>query len=60
MEGNFRNLIQKAIAIEANMAEVYEKMATKATTPEAREVFKILAGEERRTPGPLGKLSGER
>ena len=46
MESNFRNLIQKAIAIEANMAAVYEKMATKATTLEAREVFKILAGEE--------------
>ena len=46
MTANFRELIQKAIAIEAKMAEFYEKMATKATTPETREVFKILAGEE--------------
>ena len=46
MNGNFRDLIQKAIAIEAKMAEFYGKMATKATTPETREVFKILAGEE--------------
>ena len=28
------------------MAEFYGKMAEKATNPEAREVFKILAGEE--------------
>ena len=46
MSDRFRDLIQKAIAIEAKMAEFYEKMATKATTPETREVFKILAGEE--------------
>ena len=47
MNDNFRDLIQKAIAIEAKMAEFYEKMATKAITPETREVFKILAGEEK-------------
>ena len=46
MSANFRDLIQKAIAIEAKMAEFYGKMAEKATTPETREVFKILAGEE--------------
>ncbi|OHE23308.1 MAG: hypothetical protein A3K40_00460 [Syntrophobacterales bacterium RIFOXYC2_FULL_60_23] len=46
MKTDFRGLIQKAIAIEANMAAVYEKMATKATTSETREIFKILAGEE--------------
>lgn len=46
MDLNFRNLIQKAIVIEATMAEFYEKMATKATTSETREIFKILAGEE--------------
>ena len=28
------------------MAEFYGTMATKATTPETREIFKILAGEE--------------
>ena len=46
MSANFRELIQKAIAIEAKMAEFYGKMAGEATNPEAREVFKILAGEE--------------
>jgi rubrerythrin len=46
MRASFRELIQKAIAIEAKMAEFYEKMTTKATTPETREVFKILAAEE--------------
>lgn len=46
MSANFRELIQKAIAVEAKMAEFYDKMATKVTTPETREVFKILAGEE--------------
>lgn len=46
MNATFRNLIQKAIAIEAKMAEFYEKMATEATTLETREVFNILAGEE--------------
>ena len=46
MSANFRELIQKAIAIEAKMAEYYGKMAEEATNPEAREVFKILAGEE--------------
>ena len=46
MGASFVNLIQKAMAIEAKMAEFYEKMAAKATTPETREVFKILAGEE--------------
>jgi rubrerythrin len=46
MAANFRELIRKAIAIEAKMAEFYGTMATKATTPEAREIFKILAGEE--------------
>jgi rubrerythrin len=39
MSANFRELIQKAMAIEVKMAE-------EATTSEAREVFKILAGEE--------------
>jgi rubrerythrin len=47
MSANFREFIQKAIAIETKMAEFYEKMATKATTPETRKVFKILAGEEK-------------
>jgi len=47
MNTDFRNLIQKAIAIEAKMAEFYEKIATKATTPETRETFNILAGEEK-------------
>jgi rubrerythrin len=46
MSTNFRDLIQKAIAIEAKMAEFYGSMTTKATTPETREIFKILAGEE--------------
>ncbi len=46
MNGDFRDLIQKAMGIESKMAEFYEKMATQATTPETREVFKILAGEE--------------
>ena len=46
MNVNFRELIQKAIAIEAKIAEYYGKMAEEATNPEAREVFKILAGEE--------------
>jgi rubrerythrin len=46
MTANFRELIQKAIAIEARMAEFYGAMATKATTPETREILKILAGEE--------------
>ncbi len=46
MSASFRELIQKAIAIEAKMAEYYGKMAKEATNPEAREVFKILAGEE--------------
>lgn len=46
MNGDFRDLIQKAMGIESTMAEFYEKMATQATTPETREVFKILAGEE--------------
>jgi rubrerythrin len=46
MSDSFRALIQKAIAIEAKMAEYYGKMAEEATNPEAREVFKILAGEE--------------
>jgi rubrerythrin len=47
MSANFRELIQKAMAIEAKMAEFYDKMAEKATTPETRAVFKILAGEEK-------------
>jgi len=46
MTANFRELIQKAIAIEARMAEFYGAMAEKATTPETREILKILAGEE--------------
>jgi rubrerythrin len=46
MNANFRELIKKAMAIEAKMAEFYGKMAEEATNPEAREVFKILAGEE--------------
>jgi len=43
---NFRELIQKAMAIEVKMAAYYGKMAEKATTSEAREVFKLLADEE--------------
>jgi rubrerythrin len=46
MAANFLGLMKKAIAIEAKMAEFYGTMATKATTPEAREILKILAGEE--------------
>jgi rubrerythrin len=46
MNGNFRDLIQTAMGIESKMAEFYGKMATQATTPETREVFQILAGEE--------------
>jgi rubrerythrin len=46
MNGDFRDLIKKAIGIESKMADFYGKMATQATTPETREVFKILAGEE--------------
>ena len=46
MSDSFRALIQKAIAIEAKMAEFYGKMAVEATNPEARKIFKILAGEE--------------
>jgi len=47
MTATFRDLIQKAMGIESKMAEFYEKMADKATTPETREVFNILAGEEK-------------
>jgi rubrerythrin len=46
MGATFRELIQKAMAIESKMAELYEKMAEKTTNPEAREIFKILAAEE--------------
>jgi rubrerythrin len=46
MGATFRELIQKAIGIEVKMAEYYGKMAEEATNREAREVFKILAGEE--------------
>jgi rubrerythrin len=46
MGETFRNLLGKAIAIEAKMAEFYERMAAKATTSETREIFEILAGEE--------------
>jgi rubrerythrin len=46
MNANFRDLIQKAIAIEVKIAEYYKKMAEEVTNLEAREVFKILAGEE--------------
>jgi len=46
MSTSFRDLIKKAIAIEAKMAEFYGTMAPKATTPETREIFKILASEE--------------
>ena len=46
MKANFRELIQKAMAIESKMAEFYGKMAEEAKNPEAREIFKILAAEE--------------
>jgi rubrerythrin len=46
MYADFRDLIRTAITIEAKMAEFYGKMATKATTPETREILRILAGEE--------------
>ena len=46
MSASFRELIQKAMAIEVKMAAYYGKMTEEATTSEAREVFKILAGEE--------------
>ena len=46
MSTHLCGLIQKTIAIEAKMAEFYGTMTTEATTPETREVFKILAGEE--------------
>ncbi len=54
MSTHFRDLIQKAIAIEAKMAEFYGTMVTKATTPETREIFKILAGEEEEHRALLG------
>jgi rubrerythrin len=47
MGATFRELIRQAMAIESKMAEFYEKMADKATTPETRKVFEILAGEEK-------------
>jgi rubrerythrin len=46
MTANFRELLQKAIAIEAKMTEFYCTMAAKATTPETQDILKILAGEE--------------
>ena len=46
MNADFRGLLQRAIAIEAKMAEFYGRMAEEATNPQAREVFRILAGEE--------------
>ena len=46
MSASFRDLIQKAMAIEVKMAAYYGKMAEEATTSETREVFKILADEE--------------
>ena len=46
MGATFRELIQKAMASEAKMAEFYGKMAEETTDPEVREVFKILGGEE--------------
>lgn len=46
MHPDFRTLIQKAIAIEAKMAEFYGKMSEETPNPEVREVFAILAGEE--------------
>ena len=46
MAVNFHELIQTAIAIEAKMAEFYGTMATKAITPETREILKFLASEE--------------
>jgi rubrerythrin len=46
MTANFRELLQKAIAIEAKMAEFYGTLAAQATTPETSEILKILAGEE--------------
>jgi rubrerythrin len=46
MSDSFRALIQKAMGIEAKMAEFYGKMAVEATNPEARKIFTILAAEE--------------
>jgi rubrerythrin len=46
MTANFHELLQKAIAIEARMAEFYDAMAKKATLPETRKIFKNLAEEE--------------
>lgn len=46
MSTNFRDLIKKAIAIETKMPEFYGTMTTKATTPETRKIFKILASKE--------------
>lgn len=50
MSTHFRDLVQKAIAIEAKMAAFYGTMVTKATTPETQEISKILAGEEEEHP----------
>jgi rubrerythrin len=46
MSDSFRDLIQKAIAIETHMAKIYGNMAAAATNQGTREVFKILAEEE--------------
>jgi rubrerythrin len=54
MTANFRELLEKAIAIEARMAEFYGAMAEKATNPEHREILKILVGEENEHRFSLG------
>ena len=51
MTANFHELLQKAIAIEARMAEFYDAMAKKATIPETREIFKILETRSRSCVG---------
>jgi rubrerythrin len=47
MATNFRELIKKAIAIEEKLAEFYGDMAMKAATPIVRDIFKILADDEK-------------
>lgn len=47
MTTKFRELLNKAIAFEAKMAEFYGTMAIKATNPDGREILEILAGEEK-------------
>ena len=46
MNGDFRDLIKKAMGIESKMAEFYGKMARRPQLRKPARCFKILAGEE--------------